>query len=231
MTTHVLRTDHELKLAIVAELEWAPDVVADHVGVGLTDGAVTLCGQVASYPEKVAAVAAVLRVRGVTAVADEIVVRHADGVVEDADIARDAAAALERSTSLPAGAVKAEVHEQVVTLTGALSWHYQRSTAVNLVAGLPGVRDVVNDIVLEPEAVVSPVDAEAAILAALQRSALHNVPAVKASVNGSVITLTGAVSTWAERHEAEFAAWCTPGVTHVDDRLAFGPSAADHILP
>ncbi|BEP13539.1 BON domain-containing protein [Acidothermaceae bacterium B102] len=225
MTTHVPRTDHELKLAIVAELEWAPDVVADHVGVGLTDGAVTLCGQVASYPERVAAVRAVLRVRGVTAVADEIVVRDPAGDGADADIARDAAAALERSTSLPAGSVKAEVHDQVVTLTGALSWHYQRSTAVNLVAGLPGVRDVVNEIVLQPQAVVSPVEAEASILAALQRSALLNVPAVKVSVNGSVITLTGTVSTWAERHEAEFAAWCTPGVTHVDDRLDFGSPA------
>lgn len=42
---------------------------------------------------------------------------------------------------------------------------------------------------------------------------------VKVAVTDSEVSLTGAVSSWAERHQAENAAWSTPGVTHVDNRL------------
>jgi len=59
----------------------------DRVGIAVTDGAVMLSGEVLSYPEKAAAVRAALRVRDVTALADEIIVRHAFGRIEDADIA------------------------------------------------------------------------------------------------------------------------------------------------
>lgn len=212
-------TDHQLKTAIIDELEWAPEVDADHVGVGLTDGAVTLSGEVTSYPEKQAAVAAALRVRGVTAVADALVVRHPWGLREDADIARDAGAVLDRSTSLPPGSVKAEVHDQVVTLTGALPWQYQRLAAVRAVSALRGVADVRNLIALNSNHEVSPAAAEADVVAALQRNERLDARHVVVVVHGSVITLTGDVPSWGARHEAELAAWCTPGVTQVEDRL------------
>ena len=77
MTQHA--TDHELKDGVERELDWTSDVDGDRIGVAVNDGAITLSGQVASYPEKAAAVNAALRVRGVTAIADEIVVRHRFG--------------------------------------------------------------------------------------------------------------------------------------------------------
>lgn len=72
------------------ELGWTPSVNSDCIGVAVTDSAVTLSGQVTSYPEKQAAISAALRVRGVTAVADEIVVQHAWGIRDDSDIAHRA---------------------------------------------------------------------------------------------------------------------------------------------
>ena len=89
-----LRDNSDLKVAVERELDWAAEGRNDRVGVSINDGAVTLSGQVESYPEKAAAVDAALRVRGVTAIADEIEVRHSRGIREDADIAREAAAAL-----------------------------------------------------------------------------------------------------------------------------------------
>jgi osmotically-inducible protein OsmY len=62
MTAH--QTDHQLKEAISEELAGTPSVEADEIGVALNDGAATLSGQVGTYPEKEAAVAAALRVRG-----------------------------------------------------------------------------------------------------------------------------------------------------------------------
>lgn len=219
MTRIQHQTDHELKEAITDELDWTPSVKADRIGVALTDGAVTLSGEVQSYPEKEAALRATMRVRGVTAVADEIVVRHAWGVPEDADIAREAGAALDRSVTVPSGRVKAAVHDRAITLSGEVDWQYQREAARHAVAALKGVSAVWNTIRLKPSIVVSPAEAKAKITAALVRNARVDAQHVKVAVTGSEISLTGTVSSWAERRQAENAAWFAPGVTEVDNRL------------
>jgi osmotically-inducible protein OsmY len=224
MTTTERTTDHHVKEAIERELDWASDVDNDQIGVAVTDGAVMLSGEVQSYPQKAAAVKAALRVRGVIALADEITVRHAFGRIEDADIARDATQALQNTTPVPADAVRATVHAHTVTLTGAVPWHHQRTAAADAVSVLPGVAGVRNMIELEPrEAMVAGPDAEANIVAALLRNAQLEAHHVEVAVAGSEIRLTGHVASWSARHQAEYAAWCTPGVTHVDDQLVIVP--------
>ncbi len=218
-------TDHDLKCAIVEELGWTPNVNADQVGIGVTDGAVTLSGEVTDYPAKQAAVSAALRVRGVAAVADEIVVEHTMGLRPDADIARDAADALARTVVVPAGSVNATVQDHVVTLTGAVGWEFQRRAARNAVGSLKAVRSVVSRITLEPPTVISPVEAKINITRALVRNARVDATRIEVAVDGTQIRLTGKVTSWAERHQAEYAGWSTPGVTHVDNQLRIVGSA------
>ena len=146
-----MTSDHLLKASITEELEWSPEVTADHIGVGVHDGTVTLSGQVNAYPEKVAAVAATLRVRGVTGVADEIEVQHDRGHLADSEIAGAAARILTSNVVLPLGRVTATVRHHRVTLEGTVQWQYQRDNAVRLVAGLHGVAEVVNRIQLAPD--------------------------------------------------------------------------------
>jgi osmotically-inducible protein OsmY len=217
MTQHT--KDHELKDALERELDWTSEVDSDRIGIGINDGAVTLSGQVGSYPEKTAAVRAVLRVRGVTAIADEIVVRHRF-VREDADIAREAAAALSNTVILPADSVTAAVHHHEITLTGDVAWQHQREAAEQAVVAIRGVTAVRNSIRLTPpEPMVASADAQANVTAALLRNAQLEAQQVDVTVHGTEIRLTGHVGTWAERHEAEYAACCTPGVTHVDNLI------------
>ncbi len=52
MTQTMYKTDHELKTAIVDELAWTPSVNADRIGVSVDAGAVTLSGQVETYPDR-----------------------------------------------------------------------------------------------------------------------------------------------------------------------------------
>lgn len=75
MTQTVRRSDSDIKSAVVDELGWTPSVDSTHVGVAVDDGAVTLSGEVGSYPEKLMATKAAQRVHGVTAIAQEITVR------------------------------------------------------------------------------------------------------------------------------------------------------------
>jgi osmotically-inducible protein OsmY len=212
--------DHELKDALARELEWTSEVNSDRIGIAVNDGAVTLSGQVESFPEKTAAVRAVLRVHGVTAIVDEIVVRHQLGMREDADIAREAARALSGNVLVPADSVTATVFRHEVTLSGTVAWHYQRTAAESVVAAIPGVTAIGNFIELKPPMpMVASQDARANVNAALLRNAEVEAQHVEVTVNGTEIRLTGHVSTWAERHQAEYAAWCTPGVTNVDNQL------------
>ena len=212
-------SDHLLKNAIEKELAWAPDVTADHIGVGVLDGTVTLSGQVTTYPEKKAAVAAVLRVRGVTGVADEIVVQHHYGRLEDSDIAREATTALRASVVVP-DSVKATVQDHHVRLVGTVPWHYQRETAAKVVGSLPGVVAVLNDITVSPKVTLSASQAEQQIRAALVRNAQVDSRTIHVKTSGSTVELTGTVQSWAEYRQASHAAWATPGVTHVRNHIS-----------
>ena len=56
-------TESELQAAVTAELEWTPSVRSTHIGVAVHGGAVTLTGEVESYPEMRLAERAALRVK------------------------------------------------------------------------------------------------------------------------------------------------------------------------
>jgi osmotically-inducible protein OsmY len=215
-----MTSDHLLKASITEELEWSPEVTADHIGVGVHDGTVTLSGQVSAYPEKVAAVAATLRVRGVTGVADEIEIQHDPGHLADSEIAGAAARILTSNVILPQGRVTATVRHHRVTLEGTVQWQYQRDNAVRLVAGLHGVAEVVNRIQLAPYVSLSEPEAEQRIRAALIRNAQTDAETIHVThASGSEIELTGTVQSWAEYAQAGDAAWATPGVTAVRNQL------------
>jgi osmotically-inducible protein OsmY len=221
MTFTQLQNDSQLKTAIMDELAWTASVDADRIGVAITDGTVTLSGDVRSYPEHEAALHAAMRVRGVTAVADEMAVRHTSDMPDDTDIAREATAVFDHLTVLmPRGAVQTSVHDHVITLSGTVNWQYQREAAQQAVTALPGLTGVHNMITLKPTVEVPGPDAKVRITAALVRDAQLDARRIHIDVTGSKIRLTGSVSSLAERRQAEQAAWFTPGVTHVTNELS-----------
>lgn len=211
-------TDHQLRANVVDELSWASNVNADHVGVSVNRGAITLSGQVNTYPEKRAALAAALRVAGVTSVADEITVWSPHSDREDVGIASHARQAINSSVSVPR-TVQAVVHDHQVTLTGSVPWNYQRNIAARLMENLPGVYSVDNDIKIVPHLPFAADTAKQNIRAALVRSAQLEADHIHIHTNGTEIELTGTVRTWAERSQAAHIAWNTPGVTKVHNEL------------
>jgi osmotically-inducible protein OsmY len=219
MTTIQHQTDHELKQTITDELAWTPSVQADRVGVSINAGAVTLSGQVQTYPEKDAAVRAALRVRGVNAVADEIEVHNDWAPRQDTDIARETAEVLERNLLAQPDSVKAEVQDRLVTLAGTVHWNYQREAIHRAISALRGVRGVNDAITVRPKIEISASEAKMKITAALRRNAELDAEHVRVDVTGTTIKLTGSVASWAEHRQAGYAAWATPGVSHVDNEL------------
>lgn len=216
---------NELKLRddILDELAYEPIVDAAHIGVVVDQNVVTLTGHVGSYAQKIAAVSAARRVKGVHAIADEIEVRTAsDAKTSDDEIAGRAINVLSWDSVVPADAIQVTVRDGWITLTGKVNWYYQKSSAERDVRGLSGVRGVINNIEIVPHAKADNVKMK--IEAALKRHAEIEARDIRVIIrDDDEVLLEGKVHNWDEKFAVENAAWSAPGVKNVKDRLTIGP--------
>ncbi len=214
--------DRELQQHVQNALEFEPSIEATAIGVSVDNGIVTLRGDVGTFHEKQTAERVTQSVFGVRGLANDLVVRPTNGYTRtDSDIARDAATALELNFIVPRAKVTVSVTDGWLTLKGHVTWQYQKNAAAHAVRDLAGVLGVSNHIVVE--STVEPGDVQAKIEAAFKRSAEIDSRRIHINVQDGKVVLTGNVHSWAERDQAERAAWAAPGVKQVEDQLTVVP--------
>ena len=213
-----MKTDFEIQQDVIAELQWEPALEASQIGVSVNGGVVVLSGLVDNYYKKVLAEKATKKVSGVRAVAEEIEVRlSASGVRTDVEIAQAVLHTLKWNSSVDEEKINLKVEKGLVTLEGEADWNFQKVSAQKAVENLQGICGLVNNIKVKNKIVNS--DIKQKIAHAFIRNAAIDSENIDVEVLEDVIILTGNVSSWAEKRDAERIAWASPGVTEVDNRI------------
>jgi len=216
----MVHTDEEVQRDVLRELKFEASIQPNEIGVAVKDGIVTLTGYVDSFLKKWAAEEAAHRVHGVKAVANDIEVKLPTSAERtDADIAAAVTRALEWDAYVDVDKLDVTVSKGWVTLKGVVEWGFQRADAERVARRITGVRGVSNLITVRPRQKPSPEETKRKIEDALVRNAEMDAKRISVDVDGDKVILSGTVRSWAERMEAERAAWSAPGVASVEDRI------------
>jgi len=218
-----VKTDSELQRDVTTELKWEPTIHATEIDVAVKNGVVTLSGDVDTYGMKWAAERAVKRVSGVKGLTEEIKVTVPSSYKRnDEDIARSATDILNWNVWVPRDRVKVIVQNGWMTLSGEVDWFHQKEYAEHAVRHMTGVRGVTNSITIKPPVpTVKTSEVKNGIENALKRNArlLRDADKIQVELSGSKVILRGSVGSWPDLEEAEYATYCAPGVSEVENKL------------
>jgi osmotically-inducible protein OsmY len=211
------KSDLEIQRDVLAELAWEPRVQPNEIGVAVKAGVVTLTGVIDSFYKKWASEEAAHRVRGVVAVANDLQVQlPTTSERTDEDIARAAVEALKADAVIADCPLRVTVSNGWIAVGGEAEWQYQKEDAERTLQRLWGVRGVTNLIAVKAQPTAD--ELEKQIADALARRGELDASDVHVRVEGHKAILEGEVRTWAERQEAERAAWA-PGITQIEDHI------------
>jgi osmotically-inducible protein OsmY len=215
-----MKADADIRRDMESELKWDPSVDDKRIGVAVSNGVVTLTGDVPHYFARWAAEQTAKRVKGVRAIANDIDIKiPASGTRSDTEIAEAVANALRWNVSLSGTEIKPPVvKDGWVSLSGQVDWGFQRIAAESAVRNLMGVKGVTNDISVKPSVKAS--DVKQKIEDAFKRHAILDAKDIQVVVHNASVSLNGHVHTWQEREDATLAAWAAPGVNTVENHLA-----------
>lgn len=212
-----MKTNEELQRDVQNAIKWEPQLHAAEIGVTAKDGVITLMGSVDAYFKKIEAENAAKNVDGVKAVAEEIEIKYSNSAKSDQDIANDALKALIDNWNVPEEKIQLKVEKGWVTLEGQVTWNYQREAAEKSIGHILGVKGLTNRIKIKAE-VQNQIDKNNIKRALASNWTLH-AENIFLKVEGTKVTLTGAVNSLFQKDLAEKIVWKTPGIWSVENEL------------
>lgn len=140
------RPDPEIAHKVVEALEWDTQVPDDKIKATVTNGWVTLDGEVAWAFQRDAAIRAVRNIVGVRGVTNKLALVPPS--VSAYDVSTKIREALRRRAERDAEAIIVETKDNVVTLKGKVPTFAERRAAEGAAWAAPGVKEVHDEIVV-----------------------------------------------------------------------------------
>lgn len=119
----------------------------------------------------------------------------------------------------PRGRLLIEVNDGIVTLNGEVPGLASKRLAGLLAWWVPGSRDVVNGLAVEPPEEDAPIRIEESVRIALEKDRFVDASQIRVGVRHTTVRLTGLVATEPERDMAENDAWYVFGVDKVVNEI------------
>lgn len=210
------------------------------VHLDFADGVLTVEGEVENIAAKKLAMELAIAVPGVSGIVDRLHVapatRMGDGAIRDAvrDAllqepalqnctirvkSKDALETVRECMAEPYGIIDVSVADGVVLLDNYVLNLIQKRIAGVLAWWVPGSRDVINGMAVEPPQDDSDEEVAKAVRLALKKDRLIKSEDIRVRAKQYVVTLEGSIPTEAQKEMAEFDAWYVFGVVKVVNKL------------
>lgn len=202
-------TDESVAQAVREKLKWDSSVASDDIDVKVSDGNVTLSGEVSSY-DQMRRAAMVARSRsGVQQVINSLTVSAGD--LKDDDIRTQVQEAIADDSSLADSGIEAEITDGKVTLTGEVESWSQRSRAERTIGELAGVRQIDNQVTLAANAGMDDDKIREAVERRFRNDAWLDDSEIDVEVNDGTVALSGTVGSAVilERAREQAQRWAT----------------------
>lgn len=220
-------------LAAIGQQDGSSDVQAKlnksqfkDVKATVDNGIATLTGNVNLYEYKIDAANRVRKVKGVTAVRNEIQVNGPSVPDEQlkAKLAEKLAYDRVGYGTTTFNAIAIGVQNGVVTLRGHAYSYPDRDSAVGMVSTYPGIKDVVDDIEVDPTSIMDDQTRLAVARAiygfpSLNKYAMDPAKPIRISVQNGNVGLYGVVDSQADKDTAALRANAVPNVFSVKNYL------------
>lgn len=215
------------------------------VNMDFTDGVLTLEGDVQNIAAKKLALELAAATTGVWGIVDRLHVLPAMGMGDGAvlDAVRDAllqelalrnctikirakgkSEIIREAMEDPHGVIELSVTDGVVLLDDHVNNMAQKRLAGVLAWWVPGSRDVINGMAVEPPEQDTDDDITDAVRMVLEKDRLVKEVNIRVRTTHAAVTLEGEVPSDAQKDMAEFDAWYVFGVDKVVNKLTVRPS-------
>jgi hyperosmotically inducible protein len=207
------------------------------IQASVKNGVVDLTGSVNVFANKEDADKRVHRIKDVAAVRNDVEVAGTDPSLSDQELQNKLLKKIQYDRvgygTTAFNAISVSVENGVVTLGGTAYGPVDASSAVADASYMPGVKDVINDISVDP---VSPMDDRIRMqvyravygFAMLNRYAIDPAKPIRISVQNGNVTLFGVVDTQGDKNAAGIRANGVPGVFSVKNDLQVAGQPSDN---
>ena len=201
-----VRTDEDIKQAIIGQLSWDARVEASDVEVQVCEGQVVLSGTVPNYRTRRTVEDDVRAIPGVRAIRNSLAVKHpqAGELPTDQELKTRIQSIFRWQPDIEPIRIDVSVHGGWVTLRGRVDAYWKKPRAERLICSVSGIVGLDNQIAVYPhEEPRDDEEIEQQVRAALERNVQIDAEQIDVRVHEGVVTVTGVAPTLSARRQVQ----------------------------